>query len=50
MDSPITDTTILTYEGSNGEIHGELLMGECVPGNCSSIGMGGGGGYWNCEL
>ena len=42
MAGLFSGVVIFTCEGINGRVHGELLMGECGPGNRSDIVMGSG--------
>ena len=41
---PFTCITIFSFEGSNGRIHGKVLVGWFGPGKCRNIEMGGDGG------
>ena len=49
MVGPFIGITIFPSEFSNVGINGELLVGWCVPGNISSITLGGDGESFNCE-
>ena len=43
MESLFVCITVFTCEISNSGIHGDLIMGNCGPGNYSEIGRGGSG-------
>ena len=37
MSGPFTCIVILSCNSIYSEVHGELLVGYCIPGNCSGI-------------
>ena len=53
MAVQFSGVAIFYCEGRNCGFYGELMVGKCVPGNCSGIGRGSGCGCvlgWLCGL
>ena len=49
MAGTFTGIKIFTCEGGNGGVHGDFMVGNCVPENCSVIvkGIGSLLSYWS---